>query len=137
MKKKKRHAIQVEGTQPFIYTRRDEAYTPPTLSPFRLLLDGSVFFINLHRLCATLFHLLPPATDFPRLRHRLCHLARLLPASTAFRHLARPLAVTVFPSSVSNSVETSTSLAPLLHHQVRVPACEGTFGGRCRLLGAR
>ena len=40
--------------------------------PFRLLLAGSAFFINLHRLClalATVYHLLPPTTGFQRLRH--------------------------------------------------------------------
>ena len=79
----KKHDL-VEGRQPSLYTRRVEAYTPPTLSPFRLLLDESAFLINLHRLCATLFYLLLPATGFHRLPHRLCHLVRLLPASTAF-----------------------------------------------------
>ena len=80
MQKKKRNAIELEGRQPSLYTRRVEAYTPPTLSPFWLLLDGSGFFINLHRLCATVYRLLPPTTGF----HRRRHLARLLPASTAF-----------------------------------------------------
>ena len=47
---------------------------PPTLSPFPLLLDGSAFFINHHRLHATVYRLLPPTTSFH------C----LLPASTAF-----------------------------------------------------
>ena len=79
-KKKKRSAISLEGRQPFSYTRRVEAYTPPTFSPFQLLLDGSAFVINLHRLDATVYCLLPPITGF----HLLRHLARLLPASTAF-----------------------------------------------------
>ena len=78
--KKKRNAISLEGREPSLYTRRVEAYTPPTLSPFRLLLDGCAFFINLHRLSATVYNLLPPTTGFQRLRH----LARLLPASTVF-----------------------------------------------------
>ena len=78
--KKKRSAISLEGRQPSLYTRRVEAYTPPTLSPFRLLLDGSAFFINFHRLSATVYRLLPLPTSFRRIRH----LARLLLASTAF-----------------------------------------------------
>ena len=77
---KKRSTIPLEGTQSSLYTRRVEAYTPPTLSPFRLLLDGSAFFINLHWLSAIDYRLLPPLTGF----HRLRHLARLLPASTGF-----------------------------------------------------
>ena len=88
--KKKRSAISLEGRQPSLYTRRVEAYMPPTLSPFRLFLDGSAFFINHHRLSATVYRLLPPTTGF----HRLRHLARQLSASTAFRHLARLCAVT-------------------------------------------
>ena len=77
-----------------------------------------------------------PTTGF----HRLRHLARPRALTTGFhrlRHLMRLWAVTVSPSSVSNSVETSTSLAPPLHHQVRLLACGGTSGGRCRLLVAR
>ena len=79
-KKKRKNAIQLEGRQPSLYTRRVEAYTPPTLSPFRLLLVGSAFFMNLHRLSATVYCLLPPTTGF----HSLRHLARLLQASTSF-----------------------------------------------------
>ena len=85
-KKKKRSAISLEGRQPSLYTRRVEAYTPPTLSPFRLLLDGSAFFINLHLLCATVYRLLPPTTGF----HRLRHLARPWALTTGFHRLPPP-----------------------------------------------
>ena len=78
--KKKKSTIPLEGRQPSLVTQRVEAYTPPTLSLFRLLLDGSAFFINLPRLSATVYRLLPPPTGF----HRIRYLARLLPASTAF-----------------------------------------------------
>ena len=67
--KKKRSTILLEGRQPSLYTRRVEAYTPPTLSPFRLHLDGSAFFINLHRLSAIVYHSLLPPTGFHRIRH--------------------------------------------------------------------
>ena len=70
----------MEGRQPSIYTRKIEAYAPLTLSPFQLLLAGSVFFINLHRLGPAL------ATVY-----------RLLPASTAFCHLARPVCLDSIP----------------------------------------
>ena len=59
----------MEGRQPPLYTRRVEAYTPPTLSPFWLLLAGSAFFINLHRLdsaLANVYRLRPPPAGFHR-----------------------------------------------------------------------
>ena len=77
-KEKKRHPVGGQ-TALLIYSEGRGLHTsdPP---PFRLLLDGSAFFINLHQLLATGYRLLPPPTGF----HRLRHLARLLPASTAF-----------------------------------------------------
>ena len=77
-KEKKRHPVG-GPTALLIYSEGRGLHTsnPP---PFRLLLDKSAFFINLHRLSATVYRLLPPPTGF----HRLRHLARLLPASTAF-----------------------------------------------------
>ena len=80
--------IWLEGRQPSLYTWRVEAYTPPTLSPFRLLLDWFAFFINLHRLSATVYRLLPPTTGF----HWLRHLARSWAMTTGFHRLPPPCA---------------------------------------------
>ena len=65
-----------------------EAYMPPTLSPFRLLSARSTFFINLHRLCATVYRLLPPTIGF----HGLRHLARPWALTTGFHRLPPPCA---------------------------------------------
>ena len=77
---------------------------------------------------STTFHCLRPASSI------FCHLL-LLPR--AFRYLARPWPVTVSPSSLSNSVETTTSHALPHGHRVGVPDCGGTSGRRCRWREAR
>ena len=127
----------MEGRQPSLYTRRVEALHASDPLPFptpsswvRLLHQLSLARLGSH-------HCLQPPTGFHRLPPPRAPVGRTPTASTAFRHLARLWAVTVSPSPVSNSVETSTGLTPLPHPRVRVPACGDIFSGRCRLLGAR
>ena len=117
----------VGGRTALLIYPEGQACSLPTLSFFRLLPAGSALLLNLGRpssVSAVFRHLLPHPTAF----------CRLPPPTTTFRHLrylARPWAVTVSPSSVSNTVETSPSRALPPHRRVGVPAGGGTLGGRC------